>query len=334
MPSMVAPAHSSNLNGVPRVPEMIRGIISPRDGLRARMTRQGGGYSIHTKIGIDVSKAKLDVFCSTRCEYRQFGNTTDGLAMLLRWVASIEGLIVFEASGAYHRELERMLTRRGLTFAKVNPRQARRFAEAIGRAAKTDRLDAEMLARMGSALQLQPTETHSEALGELRELLVFRRGLIKDRTAAKTRLKTARLAMLRRLLTQRLGQIERQLARVDIAMKAIVASDPALVQRSEILTSIPGISTTSAMALLTDMPELGMLSGKQAAARAGLAPISRQSGQWQGRERIQGGRHTVRQAMFMPTLCAIQHNHAARSKFEELVRAGKPRKLAVTAVMR
>ena len=191
-----------------------------------------------------------------------------------------------------------------------------------------------MLARMGSALQLQPTETQSEAFGDLRELLVFRRGLIKDRTAAKTRLKTARYAMLRRLLTQRLGQIERQLARVDAAMKVIVASDPKLAHRLEILISIPGISTTSAMALLADMPELGALTGKQAAALAGLAPISRQSGQWQGHERIQGGRRSVRQALFMPTLCAIQYNRTVQAKFEDLVRTGKPRKVAVTAVMR
>lgn len=285
-------------------------------------------------IGIDVSKAALDAYCSARSEHRQFGNNASGLAAFSRWASDRSPLIVFEASGAYHGDLERMLSRRGFSFAKVNPRQARRFAEAMGRVAKTDRLDAEMLARMGSALQLKPTQAHSEALGELRELLVFRRGLIKDRTTAKTRLKTARQAMLRRLLTQRLGQIERQLAKVDAAMKAIVATNPDLANRLEILVSIPGISTTSAMALLADMPELGALSGKQAAALAGLAPISRQSGQWQGHERIQGGRHSLRQALFMPTLCAIQHNHAVRSKFEELVRAGKPRKVAVTAVMR
>ena len=285
-------------------------------------------------IGIDVSKATLDVYCMTRDEHRQFANAADGLAALFRWASSDETLVVFEASGAYHRDLERMLSRLGLAFAKVNPRQARRFAEAMGRVAKTDRLDAEMLARMGRALQLEATQTHSEALGDLRELLVFRRGLIKDRTAAKTRLKTARHAMLRRLLIQRLGQIERQLAKVDAAMKAIVASDPDLANRSEILTSIPGISTTSAIALLAEMPELGALPGKQAAALAGLALISRQSGQWQGHERVQGGRPSVRQALFMPTLCAIQHNRAARSKFDDLVRAGKPRKVAVTAVMR
>lgn len=285
-------------------------------------------------IGIDVSRASLDAYCSAGSEHRQFGTNAAGLASLCRWACRSGVLVVFDASGACHRDLELMLTRRGFPFAKVNPRQARRFREAMGRVARTDRLDAEMLARMGSALQLKPTQTHSEALGDPRELRVFRRGPIKDRTAAGTRLKTARYAMLRRLLTQRPGQIERQLARVDAAMNAIVASDPDLADRLEILTSIPGISTTPAIALLADMPEPGALSGKQAAALAGLAPILRQSGQWQGHERIQGGRPSVRQALFMPTLCAIRHNRAARSKFDDLVRAGKPRKVAVTAVMR
>jgi len=138
-------------------------------------------------IGIDVSKATLDAYCSTRGEFRQFGTAAGGLASLLRRASGSGVPVVFEASGAYHRDPERMLTRRGSTFVKVNPRQARRFAEAMGRVAKTDRLDAEMLAGMGRALQLKPAQTHSEALGDLRELRVFRRSLIKDRTAAKTR---------------------------------------------------------------------------------------------------------------------------------------------------
>ncbi|WP_121634717.1 IS110 family transposase [Tropicibacter alexandrii] len=148
-------------------------------------------------IGIDVSKSTLDAYCSARSEHRQFGNNAAGLAAFSRWATARSPLVVFEASGADHRGLKLMLTHRGLTFGSVNPRQARRFAEAMGRVAKTDRLDAENLARTGSALQLKPTQTHSEALGDLRELLVFRRGLIEDRTAAKTRLKTARQKMLR-----------------------------------------------------------------------------------------------------------------------------------------
>jgi len=226
-------------------------------------------------IGVDVSKAMLVAYCSLINEYRQFPNDAAGLAAPEQWASDDIAVIVFEASGAYHRELERHLSRRGLAFAKVNPRQARRFAEAIGRVAKTDRLDAEMLARMGATLQLEPTVAQPEVVADLRDLLVFRRGLIKDRTAARTRLKMARQVVLRRFLTQRLAQVERQIARIDATMQALIASDTGLMERLSILVSIPGISLVSATALLADVPELGNLSGKEAAALAGLAPISR-----------------------------------------------------------
>lgn len=162
---------------------------------------------------------------------------------------------------------------------------------------------------------------------------MFRRGLIKDRTAPQARLKTARPPLLRRFLDPRLARIERQIGSVDGAMQAIVRADPDLRDRMEILVSIPGISTVSATAILADMPEPGQMSGKQAAALAGLAPMSRQSGRWQGHERIQGGRSSVRRRLFMPALSAIQHNRPAKAKFEHLV-AGKPRKVALTAIMR
>ena len=140
-------------------------------------------------------------------------------------------------------DLERSLARQSLPFAKVNPRQARRFAEAIGQVAKTDRVDATVLARMGAALQLEATAALPEHMAELRALLVFRRGLVKDRTAAQARLKTARSPLLRRLLAQRLAQIARQVARVDGEMQAIARADPNLRARMDVLISIPGIST-------------------------------------------------------------------------------------------
>jgi transposase len=151
---------------------------------------------------------------------------------------------------------------------------------------------------------------------------------------SQTRLKTARPTLLRRLFAQRLAQIERQIASVDSATQIIMDADPDLCMRREILVSIPGISAVSATAILVDMPELGGMDGKQAAALAGLAPMSRQSGLWQGQERIQGGRSSVRRALFMPALSAIQHNRPAKARFEQLVTAGKPRKVALTAVMR
>lgn len=147
------------------------------------------------------------------------------------------------------------------------------------------------------ALDVEPSSVLPEHVSELQDLLVFRRGLIRDRTAAQTRLKTARPPLLRRLLAQRLAQIERQIASVDSATQIIIDADPDLRARMEILVSIPGISTVSATAILVDMPELGGMDGKQAAALTGLAPMSRQSGRWQGQERIQGGRSSVRRAL-------------------------------------
>jgi len=286
-------------------------------------------------IGVDISKDTLDAFHEGTSGYRQFANSATGLRAFCRWASGCDGAaIVFEASGAYHRDLERALSRHGLTYSKVNPRQARRFAEAIGRVAKTDKVDSRVLARMGAALQLAPTVALPEHVANLQEFLVFRRALIKDRTAARTRLKTVRQPLLRRILNQRLAQIERQVTAVDNAMQDIIAADPGLRERLEILVSIPGISTVSATAVLADMPELGQMTGKQAAALAGLAPMSRQSGRWQGQERIQGGRSSVRQSLFMPALSAIQHNCSAKAKFEQLVQAGKPRKVALTAIMR
>ncbi|MEM7730751.1 MAG: IS110 family transposase [Pseudomonadota bacterium] len=286
-------------------------------------------------IGVDISKDHLDAYYAGSGEHRRFSNDKVGLLALCRWPRGRgDVLTVFEASGAYHRDLEQALARETLPFAKVNPRQARRFAEAIGQVAKTDRVDAMVLARMGGTLHLTSRAPISEHLAELQDLLVFRRGLIRDRTAAQTRLKTARPTLLRRLLGQRLAQIERQVASVDRAMQTIIDADPDLYARRDILVSIPGISTVSATAILVDMPELGGMDGKQAAALAGLAPMSRQSGRWQGQERIQGGRSAVRRALFTPALSAIQHNRPAKKRFQQLVDAGKPRKVALTAVMR
>lgn len=224
-------------------------------------------------IGVDISKDTLDAFHEGAGDYRQFANSAAGLRAFCRWASGCDrAAIVFEASGAYHRDLERALSRQGLAYSKVNPRQARRFAEAIGRVAKTDKVDSRVLARMGAALQLAPTVALPEHVADLQELLVFRRALIKDRTAARTRLKTVRQPLLRRLLNQRLAQIERQMTAVDSAMQDIIAADPELRERLEILVSIPGISTISATAVLANMPELGQMTGKQTAALAGLAP--------------------------------------------------------------
>ena len=286
-------------------------------------------------IGIDVSKGTLDLHRRADGANVQLGNDTPGFKRLLKWTGpSAAALIVFEATGAYHRSLEKFLNLHRLPYVKVNPKQARRFAQAVGKLAKTDRVDAEMLARMGSALDLQAKEQPHESLHDLKELLTARRALIKDQTAAKSRLATATAPLLRRQIKRRLAQIARDIAQLDIGMREQADKDEAIAERMDILASIPGVGRLTAITMLVDMPELGTPEAKQVAALAGLAPITQQSGKWQGTARIQGGRPWIRRALYMPALVAVRFNPDLKAKYTQFIDAGKPPKLALTAIMR
>jgi len=286
-------------------------------------------------IGVDIAKDTLDAYRLSDGQRIQVSNNKLGHRALVRWIGKPDvPLIVFEATGAYHHQLEALLAAADIPFAKVNPRQARRFAEATGRLAKTDRVDAAMLAKMGAVLELGRYEPKSESLYELRELMTARRALIKDKVAAKTRLQTTRQPLLKHQINARLRQIEAQIKQIDATVAEKVAQDEALSHKLAILVSIPGIAEITAFSMIVEMPELGTLEGKQAASLAGLAPISQQSGKWRGKERINGGRAFLRRAIYMPALVAMQRNADLKAKYNHLIRAGKPPKLALTAIMR
>jgi transposase len=222
----------------------------------------------------------------------------------------------------------------GAPYAKVNPRQARRFAEAVGTLAKTDRMDAAMLARMGALLELQTRPPRTETMLELKELHLAREALVKDRTAAKNRRNALTAPLLKRQNAQRLEQIERQMAAIEAVILEQIHADAGLSRRFAILVSIPGVSAVTAFALLIEMPELGFLDAGQAASLAGLAPVARQSGRWTGHAFIRGGRAPVRRALYMPALVAARFNPDMRATYVRLTAARKPAKLALTAVMR
>ncbi len=292
-------------------------------------------------VGIDISKDWLDVGCfpETRGAAR-FANTAKGHAALLAWLgglpeeAGAPARVVFEASGAFHRALARALERAGRPFCKVNPRRARRFAQAAGRLAKTDRIDAGVLARMGHVLELEPTRPRGENQSDLNALSAARLALVKDRNALLARRSAACHPLVLRQLERRLQAIEADIAELDAALAALVRADADLRARAAILVSIPGLAATSATTILAEMPELGTMSGRQAAALAGVAPITRSSGQWRGRGFIGGGRAALRRALYMPALVAARFNPELRATYERLVAAGKPKKLALVAVMR
>ena len=299
------------------------------------MTSRGAEKMNNDTIGVDVSKDHLDAHRLADGAARWFANDRGGHKALIKWLAQTPRYrVVFEPTGPYHRAVERALGIAGVPFVKVNPRQARRFAEATGKLAKTDRLDAAILARMGALLELQARPARSEILLELKELYVAREALVKDRTAARNRGKVLTLSLLKRQNAQRLEQIDRQIATVEAAILEIIEADASLADRFAILTSIPGVSTITAFALLIAMRELGALEAGQAANLAGLAPIARQSGRWTGRSFIRGGRADVRQALYMPALVAARFNPDMKAKYAHLIETGKPAKVALTAIMR
>ena len=289
----------------------------------------------HTTIGIDISKDRLDVHRLADGAEQQFANTKTGHEALIKWLGKTPlARIVYEPTGHYHRGLECALGDADLPLVKVNPRQARRFAEATGKLAKTDRADAAMLARMGDALALDALPVADKTLRELRELHVARSALVKDRTAAQNRQKPLSSALLKRQNKARLDQIKSHLAAIERAINTLITADPGLARRYDILVSIPGVANSTAHALLIGMPELGTIDQKQAASLAGLAPVVRQSGTWSGRASIRGGRANLRQALFMPALVACRFNPDLKRKYEQLIDKGKPAKVAITAVMR
>jgi transposase len=261
--------------------------------------------SIAQNVGVDISKDSLDVALHPGGVIARFANDPEGHRALMKWLGGYESLrIVFEATGAYHHQFERTLAEAGWPMDKVNPRQARRFAEAVGKLAKTDRCDAIMLANMGAALDLAPRPIGSQNLDDMTELLNARDALIKDRVAALNRQKNARSPLIKRHIAARLRQNEA----IDKQQENLRSADSSIDERFEVLTSIPGFGDVTANALIFEMPELGDLDQGQAASLAGLAPVAKDSGQSKSND------HSRRSLPSAPgPLHASPHRHHAKA---------------------
>ncbi len=289
----------------------------------------------HHTIGIDISKAHLDAYAAPAGSTARFSNDAAGLRKLIAWIGPQAGRIAYEPSGPWHRDFEEALLKAGLPLYAINPYQVRCFARSSGRRAKTDAVDARTLATMADAIgDLRPTAAKSHNDRDLAELQLVRDALLGDRTAIGNRGKHLRHPVAKRLNQQRLAQIQRQLKRVEAEIRNIIDTREDLKRRLEILTSIPGVSYVTAAGLLVHLPELGTLTAPRAASLAGLAPVTRESGTWKGRSFIQGGREKLRRLLYMPAVAAIRCNPDLGSKYTALRDAGKPPKLAITAVMR
>jgi transposase len=286
-------------------------------------------------VGIDIGKDRLDVHIRPLGQHLVVGNDLAGLAQLAtRLEADPPSLIVLEASGGYERLAVIALLERGLPVAVVNPRQTRKFAAAVGRLAKTDKIDAAVLAHFADAIRPAPRAVVEGTLDRLQTLLARRRQLAVMTNAEKQRLGKADDPIARRSLKAMLTSLDRQLAVIDKAIGRLIEADPALADKLERLKSVPGIGDVSACTLIAELPELGHASRHQIAALTGVAPINRDSGRYRGKRRIQGGRVEVRAPLYMATLVAIRHNPVIRPFYRRLRAAGKPAKVALVACMR
>ncbi len=285
----------------------------------------------HT-VGIDISKAHLDAHRLADGHSAQFDNDPAGFRALIDWIGTPVECVAYEATGPYHRDLEEALSKAKLPLAKVNPWQARRFAEATGSRAKTDAVDARKLAQLAATLEPRRTQVPSKTQRRLQDLQTSRDALMRQRTAALNRRRQLREPLLKQ--QNQINMFERHLRAIDRKLQTLIAADEARARKLEILTSIPGIAATTATGLLAEMPELGALSGKAAASLAGLAAVPRESGAWQGRAFIRGGRARARRLLYMPAVSALRWNPDLAEVNRRLRARGKPGKVALVAVMR
>ncbi len=286
-------------------------------------------------IGIDISKATLEVATSSDREVLSFANTPDGLAQLLDWLQQREpGIIVCEPTGCYGTALMTLAQQRGLPIAMVNAKRIRDYAKACGRLAKTDHLDARVLADYGLRMQPQPTVMQQHLA--LRAQIQRRRQLVAMRVMEKGALESTRDDTIRTQINDHISDLSTLIAALDREILQTITHNPQLAARFRLLCSYPGIGPISAATLLADLPELGSLSAEQVAALAGVAPFNRDSGTCRGQRHIKGGRHPVRHALFMAALAALRSHHATFLKaFAERLRLKhKPFKVIIIAVIR
>ena len=286
-------------------------------------------------VGIDVCKSYLDVYLHPLTDRWRARNDRDGIRQLKRQLSKHEvTLVVMEATATYHRLAHRSLSQSGLAVAIVNPLRSRLFAEANGTLAKTDRVDAKMLAMFGQAIGPQARPPAPEAIEALQELVHARNAATAERTALANRLAASQAAFLRKELRGRLKSLEGHIERLETEIAARITADPALARRYQILLSIPGVGPGVAANLLIDLAELGSLNRHAIATLAGVAPFADDSGEATGQRHIRGGRASPRRALYWAALSASRYNPDLSAFYKRLVESGKKRKLALTAVMR
>jgi transposase len=286
-------------------------------------------------VGIDVAKDRLDIAVRPTGDTWSVANDLPGITEVVQRLAPLHPkLVVLEATGGLQMPVAAALASAGLPLALVNPRQVRDFARATGKLAKTDRLDAQVLAHFAEAVRPAPHALPDAQAQELTALLTRRHQVIEMLTAEKNRLRTVRSEAVRQRVQDHIHWLEQELAGLDRDLDHTIRESPLWREKDNLLRSVPGVGPVVSMTLLADLPELGTLSRHQIAALVGVAPLNRDSGRFRGQRRVWGGRARVRAALYMAALTASRYNPMIRAFYHRLCGAGKARKVALTACMR
>lgn len=285
-------------------------------------------------VGIDVSKARLDVAIEPTLEHWQVGNDESGIRALVERVQRLDPeRIVLEATGGYELPVLAALGSTGLPVVAVNPRQVRDFAKAIGRLAKTDALDASVLAQFAAVVKPAVRPLSEAATRELAGLLARRRQLVEMRTAETNRLAMA-VDAVRPEIREHVRWLDKRIKDLNRELHNRLRASSVWREKDNLLRSIPGVGAVFSTTLLAEVPELGQLGHKQLAALIGVAPFNCDSGKWRGTRRIWGGRASVRAALYMATSVAVRCNPVLRALYQRLLATGKVKKVALIACMR
>jgi transposase len=286
-------------------------------------------------VGIDVSKDCLDVALRPSSEKFAVERNSAGLDFLVpRLKALSPRIVALEATGGFETVVAAALAAAGLPVVIVNPAQIRNFAKAIGQRAKTDPIDAAVIAHFAEATKPEPRSLPDEATRLLADLTARRRQIIEMIVAERQRERRVTVPRLKKSITRLLKALQKELTSVDADIDDAVRGSPVWRQKEDLLTSVPGVGQIIARTFIAELPELGQLGRREIAALVGLAPFTRQSGQWRGRSFIGGGRTVARSAAFMGAMVGKKHNPILKAFFDRLVAAGKPKMVALIAVAR
>lgn len=285
-------------------------------------------------VGIDVSKDWLDVATRPGGVMRVTNDDKGIKKLVVQLKDTAPKLVVLEATGGLQAAAAAAIAVAGIPVAVVNPRQVRDFAKATGKLAKTDGIDAAVLAHFAAAVQPEPRPLADAAAIELDALLTRRRQLVEMITAETNRGHQAVSATVRKQIVKHVTWLQKQLQNVEADIERAINASPMWRAKEELLRSVPGVGRVLSMTLLADLPELGRLDGKRIAALVGVAPLNRDSGYMKGKRKVWGGRAPVRAALYMAALVASRCNPVFQAMYQRLLAAGKPKKLALTACMR